>query len=172
MKFPLLTLILFLLNSFKGAEGQSLQSFDKLNTIEMIDKNQSFIINTKESSIAFFDSLDRNLIVYLTTDKEKFLTQKDERITGKFIEIEPDVIYYVRIYLLLSKGSTYYTSNLRKYLYPVDIAKQSIEIKGSDINFLYLKKDKVYTLDFKENEINKRLIKLSRKTLDAEILIN
>jgi hypothetical protein len=73
---------------------------------------------------------------------------------------------------LLSKDSTYYTSNLREYLYPVDIAKQSIEIKGSDINFLYLKNGTVYTLDFKENEISKRLIKLSRKTLDAEILIN
>ena len=100
------------------------------------------------------------------------MTQKDERITGKFFEIEPNVNYYVRIHLLLSKDSTYYTSNLREYLYPVDIAKQSIEIKGSDINFLYLKNGTVYTLDFKENEISKRLIKLSRKTLDAEILIN
>ena len=172
MKFPLLILILILLTTIIGAEEPSLQSFDKLNTIEMIDKNQSFIINTTESSIAFFDSLDRNSIIYITTDKEKFFTQKDERITGKFIEIEPNVIYYVKIYLLLSKDSTYYTSNLRKYLYPVGIDQQSIEIKDSDINFLYLKKDKVYNLDFKENEISKRLIKLSRKTLDTEILIN
>ena len=49
MKFPLLTLILILFISIKGDEEPSLQSFDKLNTIEMIDKNQSFIINTTES---------------------------------------------------------------------------------------------------------------------------
>ena len=171
MKFFLLALALILFTSIKGAEEPSLQSFDKLNTIEMIDKNQSFIINTSESSIAFFNSLDRNSIVYISTDKDKFLTQKDERITGKFIEIEPYVIYYVRLSLLL-QDNKYYTSNLIKYLYPIYIDKQSIEIKGSDINFLYLQKDKVYTLDFKENEISKRLIKLSRKTLDSEILIN
>ena len=50
MKFPLLTLILILLTTIIGAEKPSLQSFDKLNTIEMIDKNQSFIINTKDGS--------------------------------------------------------------------------------------------------------------------------
>ena len=137
----------------------------------MINKNQSFIIQTNESSLAFFDSLDRNSIVYITKDKDKFLNQKDERVTGKFIQIEQNVIYYVRIYLL-SKDSENNTSNLRKYLYPIALTQQSIAIKGFDINFLYLKKDKVYTLDFKENEISKRLIKLSRKTLDSEIIIN
>ena len=171
MKFPLITIILIILTSIQRAEEPLLKSFDKLNNIEIIDKNESFIINTSKSSIAFFDSFDRNSVIYMSTDKDKFLTKKDERITGEFIQIEPNVIYYVRIYLL-SKDSVYYTSNLKKYLYPIDIDQQNIIIKGTDINFLYLQKDKIYTLDFKENEISKRLIKLSRKTLDSEIIIN
>ena len=171
MKFPLITIILIILTSIQRAEEPLLKSFDKLNNIEIIDKNESFIINTSKSSIAFFDSFDRNSVIYMSTDKDKFLTKKDQRITGEFIQIEPNVIYYIRIYLL-SKDSVYYTSNIKKYLYPIDIDQQNIIIKGTDINFLYLQKDKIYTLDFKENEISKRLIKLSRKTLDAEILIN
>ena len=171
MNYLLLTLVFVLLRSIKGAEEPALEALDKLNTIEMIDSHQSFIINTTEPSIAFFDSLDRNSIVYISKDIDKYLTQKDERITGKFVDIEPYVIYYVRI-SLLPKDSTYYTSNVRKYLYPVSISQQSILMNGSDLNFLYLQKDKVYTLDFKQNEISKRLIKLSRKTFDAEILIN
>ena len=106
MKSPLLALVFILLTAIKGAEEPSLEAFNKLNTIEMIDKNQSFIITSTESSIAFFDSLDRNSIVYISKDKEKFLTQMDDRITGKFYQIEPNEIYYVRIYLL-SKDSIY-----------------------------------------------------------------
>ena len=57
-------------------------------------------------------------------------------------------------------------------MFPINIAQQSISIKNSDINFFYLQKDEVYNLDFKENSISKRLIKISRKTLDSEILID
>ena len=98
MKFPLLPLVFILLTAIKGEEEPSLESFDKFSTIEMIDKSQSFIINTTESSIAFFDSLDKNSIVYISKDKEKFLTQKDDRITGKFYQIEPNEIYYVMFF--------------------------------------------------------------------------
>ena len=44
--------------------------------------------------------------------------------------------------------------------------------KGKELSFLYLKKDKNYSLDFKENTINKRIIKLSTKTLNSKIIIN
>ena len=132
MKYFLFTLAFILLTSFKGAEESSIQSFDKLNTIEMIVEDESFIINTTESSIAFFDSFDRNSIAYITNDKSKFLSKKDERITGKFIEIEPYEIYYVRIHLISEK----YASNIRKYLYPFNIFQKSISIKGADLNFL------------------------------------
>ena len=70
MKFHILTSVFFLLTAIKGLEEPTLEAFNKLNTIEMIDKNQSFIISTTESSIAFFDSLDRNSIVYISKDKE------------------------------------------------------------------------------------------------------
>ena len=100
MNYLLLTLVFVLLKSIQGAEEPALEVFDKLNTIEMIDNHQSFIINTTEPSIAFFDSLDRNSVVYISKDIDKYLTQNDERITGKFVDIEPYVIYYVRISLL------------------------------------------------------------------------
>ena len=50
------------------------------------------------------------------------------------------------------------------------ITEEIIDINNNEIDFLYLENNKVYTLDFKNNLIN-RLIKLSRETLDAEIFI-
>ena len=133
----------------------------------MVYSNQSFIINATEESIAYFDSLDRNSMVYITTDESKFLSQTDERISGKFVRIEPNVIYYIRVYLI-----SRYTSNLIKYVYPISLYEQNIEIKGTNLKYLYLEKGNSYILDFQEDITNKRLIKLSRKTLDTKIVIN
>ena len=55
------------------------------------------------------------------------------------------------------------------YVSPKNISK-NIEIKGKATNFLYLEKDKEYTLDFQNNTID-RMIKLSRKSLKSEIII-
>ena len=160
-------LAFILLSSIKGKDESTLKSFSQLNTIETIITNQSFIINTTEASIAFFDSFDTMGLVYISKDINEFLSQKDERVTGKFIEIEPNVEYYVRIRLIMNG-----LSNLRKYLYPKDIPEEKISIKENELNFIYLQKDKTYTFDFSENLIDKRVIKLSRKTLDSKIIIN
>ena len=45
---------------------------------------------------------------------------------------------------------------------------EKIDISGRDTYFLFLEKDKTYELNFEEN-IENRMIKLSRKTLDSEI---
>ena len=81
------------------------------------------------------------------------------------MNIEPNVEYYVRNILLSPFMSTF-----KKYLYPLDLTKANIEIKGDNINYLYLQKDKTYTLDFKENTIKKMII-LSRKTLDSKVIV-
>ena len=47
---------------------------------------------------------------------------------------------------------------------------QSISINDKDTNILYLQKDKEYILDFQNNTIN-RMIKLSKKTNNSEIII-
>ena len=168
MNTRLFILAFILLSSIKGKDESALESFSQLNTIETIITNQSFIINTTETSIAFFDSFDTMGLVYISRDINEFLSQKDERVTGKFIEIEPNVEYYVRIRLIMSG----FTSNLKKYLYPKDIPEEKISVKGNELNFVYLQKDKTYTFDFSENIIAKRVIKLSRKTLDSKIIIN
>ena len=49
--------------------------------------------------------------------------------------------------------------------------QEIIEINGLEINFLYLKKDTIYTLKFINNSIN-RMIKLSRATLNSKITIS
>ena len=170
MKKSLIIIISFIFCfSIKAQEQESdLISYEKLNYMEMIFQNQSFIINTPEESIAYFDCLDRNSFVYLTTDEEKFKSKTEERINGKFINIEPNVNYYVRIYYM----SEYSLSNLIKYVYPVNLFEKNIEITSNNLNYLYLKKDHTYTLDFKESNITKKLIKLSRKTLNSKIIIN
>ena len=47
---------------------------------------------------------------------------------------------------------------------------ETIEIKGYKTDFLYLGKNKIYTLDFRKNSIN-RMIKLSRETLKSIVNI-
>ena len=166
MKIRIIILSLIVINSIIGKDEPSLAIYDKLNTFEMISKSQSFKIKTNETSIAYFDSFDGNSIVYITKDKDSFFNQNDERITGKFFPIEPNVEYYVRNNLY----DAAYLSNFKKYLYPVDLANQNISIFGEKINYLYLKKDNSYILDFKDNTI-KKVIKLSRKTPNSKVIV-
>ena len=171
MKFQALILTFILLSFIKGEEKDlNLDSFEELNKVEMVVKNQSFLINTTKASKAYFDNLDRNTAVYIMKDEDEFLNETDQRITGQFIDIEPNTIYYIRVYLISSISPS--MSNLKKYVYPKDISNKNIIVKENELNFLFFEKDKIYTLDFKENTISKRMIKLSRKPLDSNIIIN
>ena len=166
MGIKVLILALIVLNSVKGEDEPSLESYNKLNTFEMISQDQSFKIKTTEPSIAYFDSFDGNSIVYITTKQEDFKAQTDERITGKFYHIDANVEYYVRNHLYHS----FFTSTFKKYLYPADLSINKISIVEENINYLYLQKENTYKLDFKDNAI-KRMIKLSRKTPNSIVTV-
>ena len=125
-------LIICFINIIKAEE--TLKTYEKLNNFEIISNNQSFMIKTSVPSIAYFDSFDKNSIVYITQDEEKFKNKQDEKITGKFYTIKANKEYYVRNYLY------FYTSTFKKYLYPLNLNEKDIKIVEENINFLYLEK--------------------------------
>ena len=165
----MLKLTLFLICSFfiyiKGID-ESLSIYSTLNDYQTIDKNQEFIIETTVESMAYFDSIDKISVIYISKDYQKGISQDDERITGKFYKIEPNVKYYVKNLLYFDLPS-----NFKRYLYPLDLSKEEIKIDDYSFNYLYLQKDKTYTLNFEKNSM-KKMIALSRKTLNAKITIN
>ena len=79
------------------ADEISLKSYNELNTFKMIDQNESFIIKTNVTSKAYFDSFDKNSIIYISENYEDFKSEKDKKITGKFLKIEDDKTYYINM---------------------------------------------------------------------------
>ena len=153
-------------NNYLKDSKDSLTVYDKLNHFETISFKQDFIINTSSKSIAYFDSLDKNTIIYISKNYDDYASSKDERITGKFYEIEPNINYYIRTFVY-----TFY-SVFKKYVYPLELDKSEININDDieEINYLYLEKNKSYTLNFEDNKI-KKMIKLSHKTLKSKVKI-
>ena len=139
--------------------------YKELNTLETIKENKYFFIESEKKSILYLDSFDRNSSIYISQTFKKEIFENDTKINGHFYVIEPSITYLIKIRIY----SNYSVSSVKKYLYPFDFEK--IDIKDDEKNFLYLKKDKSYTLDFKDNTINK-MLKLSLKTLNSNIKIN
>ena len=137
--------------------------YNELNSIETINKNQYFFIKSEKSSIAYFDSFDRNSKVYLSKSRIKSILQEDQRITGKFQEIEPNSIYLI-------KNAIYDISVFKKYFYFLLPNESIINIKNDDKNFFYLGKNGLYIFNFTENSKN-IMIKLSTKTPNAKIKV-
>ena len=109
------------INYLKDFED-SLTVYNKLNHFETIFYMQDFIINTPSKSIAYFDTLDKNTIIYISKNYDDYASSRDERITGKFVEIEPNVNYYIRTFVYT------YNSVLKKYVYPLELDKSEIKI--------------------------------------------
>ena len=65
---------------------------------------------------------------------------------------------------------SYPTSNLIKYVYP--LAKEKNIRIPQNLKYLYLQANNSYTPHFTDSHIDKKLIKLSRKTLNTKIIIN
>ena len=169
MELKYLLLIFFLFSFLKGKEiDLSMNTYNEINSVSMLYNNLSFIINTTAASIAFFDTFDRSSNIYISKDINEFNSESDKRITGQFIYIEPNIIYYVRICLL----DNIYLSNLMLYLSPKNLSEKKISLKENELKFIQLQKDQEYTLDFQENAISKRIIKLSKKTIKSKIIIN
>ena len=154
-------------NSPDKSYEESLEIFDRLNNFETVVQNQDFIIRTTKKSKAYFDSFDHNAVFWISTNHEDYVSHKDEKITGKFYTIEPNTDYYIRNFIFYDNPIV-----IKKYLYPLNINEEEIKINedNEEINFLYLEKDKKYTLDFQGNKI-KKMIKLSHKTLNSKIKI-
>ena len=160
--FQTLTSIKFL----EKNEPEDLENYEKFNYFETINESKNFTIKTDKKSIAYFESFERKSHIYISTNYSDFNTHKDTRISGKFYEIEPNTTYYIRI---IHRNNP---SVLKKYLYPYDLDESEIIIDDNieEINYLYLVKNKIYTLNF-ENNVIKKMIKLSEKTLNSKIKI-
>ena len=148
----------FLLYSVKGLEDTI---YDYLNDLKTIKTNQKFSVCSSEESIAYFDSEDKNSIVYIT-DEEGI----KERIDGFFYNIEANKKYTINVNLYSSDNP----SMLISYFDWKNLTKYSIFIKDNDISNLYLIKNYKFELNFADNSI-KKVLSLSRKTLNSEIKI-
>ena len=169
--FPIIFLLLITINTLENSSKNndfkdSLKTYDKLNHFETIIQNQTFIINSTLKSIAYFDSFDKNSIIYISKSYDDCISFNDERIQGKFYVIEPNTTYYIRTF------SYSFPSVIQKYVYPSNLDESEININDDieEINYLYLEKNKRYTLNFAKNKI-KKMIKLSHKTLNSKVKI-
>ena len=84
---------------FENDLQDSFEIYDRLNNIETVIQSKSFMINSTQKSIAYFDSFDNKGDFWITTNYEDYKSNKVERITGKFYPIEPNTTYYVRNFI-------------------------------------------------------------------------
>ena len=138
--------------------------YTKLNSFQTINENQYFFIRAEEESIAYFDSFDRESYTYISETFNKAILKNDERINGKFYPVNKGKVYMIknRIY---SNSSI---SNFKQYFYPIVLNSEEINIKDNEINYIYLKKDGTYKLNFQQSSM-KKMIKLSTKTPNAKV---
>ena len=94
-------------------DKQSLNIYHKFNNYETVIKIPNFIINVTEKSYAYFDSFDRNANFWISKNYDDMISEKDERITAQFIEIEPNTTYFIRSHFWR------FPSVVKKYLYPI-----------------------------------------------------
>ena len=167
----ILQILFFVLASIQTKETtlendfqESLEIYNRLNNIETVNQSKSFMINSTQKSIAYFESFDDKAIFWISKNYEDYISHKDERITGKFYPIEPNTTYYVRNFIWNNPAV------LTKYLLPIFNEKEEIKIndEAEEINFIYLDANKTYTLNFAENK-NKKMIKLSYRTLNSKV---
>ena len=148
----------YLLNLNKNIKFKtsSLLLYDTLNEVGSISSNKEFSIKSAEESIVYFDSFDRNSKVFISRNDNNHY---NEKITGKFYKIQPNVIYFI-------KNEIYDISFFKQYFYPLNLNIKRIEMDSQ--SFLYLKVGHTYNLNFKQ----KKMIKLSEKTLNSKIYIS
>ena len=142
----------------------AIQQYSQLNCFETINESQYFFIEVKERSIAYFDSFDRNSKIYISNNTEKKITIDDKKINGEFIQIEPNITYFIKNEIYENTISVF-----KKYLYPFNLDNKTINVINNTINYLYLKKNGTYYLNLENNNFV-LIILLSLKTIDSEII--
>ena len=167
----ILSFFIFIIVQIKGKEESNRKYFDiklgespifsDLNNFKIISGSDEFSLKVNSKSMAYFDSVDKNSIIYISKNTEVSL---GEKITGKFYIIEPNILYYVSIKLYNNSEP----SVLKRYVFPME----TIDIEDADkLNFIYLQQNKVYRLGF-NYQANKIIMKLSRKTINSKVIIN
>ena len=86
---------------------ESFEVYNRLNNIETVNQSKSFMINSTQKSIAYFDSFDNKGDFWITKNYEDYKSNKVERITGKFYIIEPNTTYYIRNFFMELSCSTF-----------------------------------------------------------------
>ena len=97
MSLKLILIFTYILNIIKGIEEFS-EKNSYLNDFITITENFSFTIRTIYNSIAYFDSFDKNCLIYTN----------NERIDGKFYEINPNKDYIISLKLLIQTQHLFY----------------------------------------------------------------
>ena len=142
----------------------------KLTFIKATDS--LIFIESPENFVLYSDNIYKNsntelqLAEYNSEMTYEEMLNHDSKYFNKFTD-NIHIFTKDKIYLLYVKLPNLDPFNL--FLNQI-YEEETIEIKDLETEMLYLKKDKKYILDFKNNKIN-RMIKLSRETLKSEIVI-
>ena len=153
MPLKIFLLLSFIFENIKGIEEEISEPFSELNDFITVNKNIKFNIRAKYDSIAYFDSIDKNCLVYTN----------NERIDGEFYKISPIKDYTILV-KLYNPGAA---CILKRYFSNVP---QSIYLKGNSTNFLYFKSHTYYTMYFQENTVD-RIFTLSPKTSNTNLKV-
>ena len=153
-------ILFFIFSTIQGLEKIIYKRFNDMITISI---NQQFSISPDEDSILYFDSIDKNSIVYLKDGDGNII----QRIDGEFFDVKAYENYIVDVNLYSSE----FPSILIRYLLPYNLGKQILMIKDNNNICLYLIKHQSFELNFRENSI-KKVFSLSRKTLKSNVVIS
>ena len=153
MSLKIFLILAFILENIEGIEEEISETFSELNDFITVTENINFKIRAKYDSIAYFDSIDKNCLVYTN----------NERIDGQFYDISPIKDYTISVKLYNPKE----TCILKRYFSNVP---QNIYLKGNSTNFLYFKSHTYYTMNFEENTVD-RIFTLSPKTSNTNLKV-
>ena len=142
----------------KQKEFQKMKEMDffQCNQDSVFYANNNLNLSKGEMKIAKYNSnMKSELIIQISN--EYF-----SDIQGQIFSFEKNQLYIVYFNFPEKEELEFYLTSL-----PSEI----ISVKSYENNTLYLKKDKNYTLDFKDFDEIFTAIKLSRKTLNSEVII-
>ena len=137
------------------------------------------IIETNENNlIANFDSFDDNHEIFYAKYIENDLSPKDFYPINKSnftkINFEDKLIQLEKnsTYIIINDVKDFYFSSLELFITQQENNNTAINLKGNNDKYLYLNKEKNYSITWNSIDSNLRIIKLSKKTKNSKITIN
>ena len=153
MSLKIFLILVLIFENIRGIEEETSEPFSELNDFITVNKNIQFNIRAIYYSISYFDSIDKNCLVYAN----------NERIDGQFYKISPNKNLTILVKLYNPDSACV----LKRYFSKVP---QQIYLKGNSTNFLYLKSQTYYTIHFEENTVD-RIFTLSPKTSNTNLKV-